>query len=179
MVLKTFSCPGYLRSEDVVVWLMHLLVNFLYINLTMSCCYGSILSTLVLIERDGGLSTLFHKCGFACQKRVLKTFPGPGYFRQWGSLAMSFTGKFVFIYLTVSSCYKSIPWTLALIGRDGSVSTLCHSCGFPCQQKLLNTFPGPGYLRYVHGVVWIWHLLVNLCIYSSLFNLATAQSLWL
>ena len=26
-------------------------------------------------------------------------------------------------------------------------------------------FPGPGYLHYKDGVVWLWHLLVNLCIY--------------
>ena len=44
------------------------------------------------------LSTLRHSCGLACQQRVLKTFPGPGYPpRGWGSLAMAFTSKFVYI----------------------------------------------------------------------------------
>ena len=32
-----------------------------------------------LIGRDGGLRTLCHGCRFACQQRVLKTFPGPAY----------------------------------------------------------------------------------------------------
>ena len=36
---------------------IYTLVN-LYIWLTISSCYGSIPLTLVLIERDGGLSTL-------------------------------------------------------------------------------------------------------------------------
>ena len=44
--------------------------------------------TLRLIGRDGGLSTLCHSCGFSCHQRVLKTFPGPGYLRGWGSLTI-------------------------------------------------------------------------------------------
>ena len=47
-----------------------------------------------------------------------------------------------------------------LIERDGGLSTLCHSCGFACQQRVLKTFPGPGYLCSEDGVVWLWHLLV-------------------
>ena len=43
--------------------------------------YGLIPFTLVLMGRDGGLSTLCHGCGFTCQ-RALKTFPGPGCFRS-------------------------------------------------------------------------------------------------
>ena len=73
--------------------------------------------------------------------------------RGWGSLTMTFTGKFVYIWLTISSCYGSIPLTLRLIGRDGGLSTLCHSCGFACQQRVLQKFPGPGYLRSKDGVV--------------------------
>ena len=49
--------------------------------------------------------------------------------------------------------YGSIPLTLGLIRRYGGLSTLCHSCGFPCQQRVLKTFPGPGYLREQGGVV--------------------------
>ena len=37
---------------------------------------------LVLIERDGGLSTLCHSCEFDYQQTGLKTFPGPGYLRS-------------------------------------------------------------------------------------------------
>ena len=33
------------------------------------------------------------------------------------------------------------------------VRALCHSCGFACQQRVLKTFPGPGYLRSKDGVV--------------------------
>ena len=49
--------------------------------------------------------------------------------------------------------YGSIPLTLGLIGRNGGLSTLCHSCRFACQQRVLKTFPGPGYLRSEDGVV--------------------------
>ena len=69
---------------------------------------------------------------------------------------------FVYIWLTISSCYGSIPLTLGLIWRDGGLSTLCHSCGFACKQRMLKTFPVPGYIRSEDGIVWLWHLLVNL-----------------
>ena len=47
----------------------------------------------------------------------------------------------------------SIPLTLGLIGKDGGLSTMCYSCGFACQQRVLKTFPGPGYLYSKDGVV--------------------------
>ena len=168
---------------------------------TISSCYGSIPLTLGLIERIGGLSTLCHSCRFACQHRVTKTFPGPSYLQGWGSLTMTFAGKFVYIshhfillwlnpfdirvdtkgwwfensmsklrvclsaggvenvswnyisllrrcgslwhslvnlyiWLTISSCYDSISLILGFIGRDGGLSTLCHSCKFACQQRI-------------------------------------------
>ena len=74
---------------------------------------------------------------------------------------MAFTGKFVYIWFTISSFYGSIPLALGLIGRDSRLSTLCHSCGFACQQRVLKTFSGPGYLHSEDGVVWLWHSLVN------------------
>ena len=40
--------------------------------------------------------------------------------------------KNLYIWLTISSCYGSIPLTLGLTGRDGGLSTLCRSCGFAC-----------------------------------------------
>ena len=49
--------------------------------------------------------------------------------------------------------YGSIPLALGLMGRDGGLSTLCHSCEFACQQMVLKTFPGPGYSRSEDGVV--------------------------
>ena len=66
----------------------------------------------------------------------------------------------LYIWLTISSCYGSITLTLVLIGREGGLSTLCHSCGFACQQRVLKTFPGPGYLRSEDGVVWLWHFCI-------------------
>ena len=42
---------------------------------------------------------------------------------------------------------------IGLIGRDGGLNTLRHSCGFACQQRVLKTFPGPGYLHSEDGVV--------------------------
>ena len=34
----------------------------------------------------------------------------------------------------------TIPLALGLIGKSGGLSTLCHSCGFACQQTVLKTF---------------------------------------
>ena len=59
----------------------------------------------------------------------------------------------LYICLTISSCSGSIPLALGLIGSDGGLNALCHSCGFACQQWVLNTFPGLGYLRSEDGVV--------------------------
>ena len=68
---------------------------------------------------------------------------------------------------------------LMAVARDSGLSTLCHSCGFACQQRALKTFPSPGYLCFKDGVVWLWHFLVILHIYGSPFYLATAQSQYL
>ena len=48
-------------------------------QLTISSCYSSVTLILVLIVRDGGLSTPCHSCRFDYQQRVLKTFSGPDY----------------------------------------------------------------------------------------------------
>ena len=53
----------------------------------------------------------------------------------------------LYMWLTISSYYDSIPLTLGLRGRDGGLSTLCHNCRFACQQRVLKTFPGPGCLH--------------------------------
>ena len=42
------------------------------------------------------------------------------------------------------------------------------------KQWVLKTFPGPGYLRSEDGVAWLWHLLVNLCIYIYI----SADQVW-
>ena len=36
---------------------------------------------------------------------------------------------------------------------NGGLSSLCHSSGFACQQRVLKTFPNPGYLRSEGGMV--------------------------
>ena len=100
-VLKTFSGFGFFPSDDGVVWLWHPLVN-LYKWLTISSCYGSIALALVLIGRGGGLSTLCHGCGFACQRRVLKTFLGPGYLHSEDGVAWLWhplVNLYIYIYI--------------------------------------------------------------------------------
>ena len=53
---------------------------------------------------------------------------------------------------------------LGLIKRDGGLSTMCHSYGLTCQQRVLKTFPSPGYLHSKDGVVRLRDSLVNLYI---------------
>ena len=48
---------------------------------TILSCYGSISVSLMLKERDGGLSTLCPNCGFDYKDKVLKTFPELDYVR--------------------------------------------------------------------------------------------------
>ena len=161
-VLKIIPVPGYLHSEDWIVCLWHPLVT-LYVWLTISSCYGSISLGLGLIVRDGGLSTLCDSCGFPCQQRVLKTFRGPGYFHtEDGVVRLWHPQLKLYEWLTILSCYDWMPLGLGFIWRDGSLSTLCHSCGFASHQRVLKTFPGPGYLHYEIGVVWLYQPLVNL-----------------
>ena len=151
---------------------------YIYINLyiwfTISSCYGSVPVTLGLIVRDGGLSTLCHICGFAWEQRVLKMFHGPGYLRYedgifwlWHSLVN------LYIWLTISSCYGSLPLALGLIGRDDGLSTPCYSCGFTCQQRVLKTFPGSGYLHSKDGVVLFIYLLYLTLVYRIVENIST------
>ena len=69
------------------------------------------------------------------------------------AIFISYLESYIYIWLTISSCYGSIPLGFGLIGMDGGLSTLCHSCGFACQQRMLKTFLGPGYLPSEDGVV--------------------------
>ena len=62
------------------------------------------------------------------------------------------------------------PFGLRFDREGWGLSTQCHSCGFACQQRVLKTFPGPGYLRSEDGVVWLWHSLVNLYTYIYLWQ---------
>ena len=66
---------------------------------------------------------------------------------------------YVHIYVLYIHILYSSPFHLAtaqsqylmMIGRDSGLSTLCHSCGFACQQRVLKTFPGSDYLRSEDG----------------------------
>ena len=67
---------------------------------------------------------------------------------------MSLTGKFVYMaYHFILLRLNPFDLSLGLIGRDGGLSTLCHGCEFACQQRVLKTFPGPGYLHSEDEVV--------------------------
>ena len=139
--------------------------------LTTSCSYGSIPLAWGLIGRDCGLSTLCHSCGFACHQWVLKTFPGPGYLYSedrvvwlWHSVVN------LYIWPTISSSYGSIPLVFWLIRRDGGLRTMCHSCRFASQQRVLKTFPDLGCLCSEDGVVWLWHRLVNFYIWLTILS---------
>ena len=141
-VLKIIPGPGYLHSEDGVVCLWHPPVT-LYVWLTISSCYGRIPLGLGLIVRDGGFITLCHSSGLASHQRVLKMFPGPGYLQlDDGLVRLRHPLVNLYMWLTISSCYGSNPWAFRLIVREGGLSTLCHSCGFACQQRVLKRFLG-------------------------------------
>ena len=166
-MLKTFRGPGHFQSKHRVVWLWHPLAN-LYIRLTISSCYDSISLAFGLIGRDEVLNTLCHSGGFACQQRMLKMFSGPVYLPSedgvvwlWHSLVN------LYVWLTISSCYGSIPLGLGLIGSDTGLSTLCHSCGLAFQQNVLKAFPASGYLHSEDGVVWLWHPLVSFYVWLT------------
>ena len=95
-----------------------------------------------LIVTDASLSIVCHSCRFACHQRVIKTFPGPGYLHsKYGVVWLWNRLVYFYIWLTISPCYGSIPLALVLIGTDGGLSTLCQSCRFAGQQRVLKTFP--------------------------------------
>ena len=81
-------------------------------------------------------------------------FPGAGYlYSEDGVVWLRLTLGNLYILLTISSSYRSIPLALGLTGRDGGLSILCHRCWFACQQRVLKMFRGPGYLCSKDGVV--------------------------
>ena len=118
---------------------------------------------------DGGLSTLSHGCGLACQQMVVQTFP------LWWSLHSDDGVVWLwhplvnwYIWLNISSCYGSIPLAWGLIGSYCGLSTLCQSCVFACQKRVLKTIPGSGCLHSESGVVWLWHRLEYLYVRSTI-----------
>ena len=167
-VLKIIPGPGYLHSEDGVVWLCNPRLN-LYIWVTISSCDGSISLGLGLILRDGGLITLCDSSRSARHQWELRIFPGPGYLHsKYAVIWLWHAMVNLYIWLTISSCYGSIILSFGLIVRDSRLTILCWTCGFACQQSLLKTFPGPGYLHTDDRVVWLWHPLVNLYVWHTI-----------
>ena len=70
---------------------------------------------------------------------------------MWCILTVAVTRKSVymahyFILLRLNPFYFRVD-------REGWWFEQCHSCGFACQQRVLKTYPGPGYLRSKDGVV--------------------------
>ena len=67
---------------------------------------------------------------------------------------MSLTGKFIYIaHHLILVQLNPFDLSLGLIGRHGGLSILWHSCRIVCHQRVLKTFPGPGYLQSKDGVV--------------------------
>ena len=57
---------------------------------------------------------------------------------------MAFTGKFV--YVSPFHLVRLNPFDLRVDWEGWWISSLCHSCGFACQLRVLKAFPGPVYL---------------------------------
>ena len=67
---------------------------------------------------------------------------------------MSLTGKFVYMaHHFILLRLNPFDLGLGLIGRDGGLSTLSQSLGFPCQKRVLKTFLGSFYLHSKDEVV--------------------------
>ena len=177
-VLKTFPGPAYFHSKDGVVWIWHFLVDF-YIKgsrFYLATTQSQSLMWLV-IGRDGDLNILCDNCEFYYQQRVLKMFPGPGYLFSKDGVAWMWH-FFVNMHMYGSPYYLVTPQSQCFVAieRDCGLSPLCHNSRFACQQRVLKTFPGPGYVCSKEGVVWLWHFFVNLHIHGSSFYLAATQS---
>ena len=174
--LKTFTCSGYLSSEDAIAWLWHLLVN-LAMWLAFSSCYNLMTLVLGLIGRNLGQSTLYHSCG-SLVSTALKT--GPDYLWPEDSIVWPWHILINFyMWLTILSCYGSIPVTLGLIRKDDGFITMYHSWQFSCQQRVLKTFTGSGYLLSGNRVFWLLHFLVNVYIWLTISSCSVSISLTL
>ena len=126
---------------------MAFLGKFVYIQIISLSCYSSIsvpygdwegwwfehsVSQLQVCLSAEGVKNVFSPCLFPL--------------RGWGSLAMAFFGKFGHIQLTILYTTAQSQY-LMVIGRNIALNTVCQSCRFSCQQKVLKTFSGPDYLR--------------------------------
>ena len=76
-----------------------------------------------------------------------------------------------FLSTLCAMCHESI----SVLIREMVVWALCViAAGFASPQRVLKMFPGPGYLRSKDGIVWLWHLSLNLH-YITLSNALNLQ----
>ena len=147
----------------------HVLVNFYIYSAEFETATAEA-QYLLLIERDGGLSTLWYGCWFACQQRVLKMFPGLDYLcsEDGGVWLWHVFGNF-HIFSSPFCLAMAQSQCLLVIERDGGLSYLCHSCRFACQQRVLKCFPGSSYIRLEDGVVFNYSMSCRTSIYLSIY----------
>ena len=114
------------------------------------CIYIYIVHHFILLR----LNLVCPRCEFTCQQNVLKTFSGLGYLHSkdgivwlWHFLLSLDIYNSSFYLATAKSLW------LMVIGRDGGLRILCHSCGFACRQRVLKTFSGRSYLSLVDRIV--------------------------
>ena len=101
------------------------------------------------------------------------TWPWLSPLRGWGSLNITFSGKFAYMV------HHFILLQLNPIGlrvdRDGNLSTLCQSCGFACQERVwLSPLRRWGSLTYICIYIYIYayiyiHIYVYMYIYYILY----------
>ena len=66
--------------------------------------------------------------------------------RGWGSLLWHFLVN-LDLYSSSFCLITEQAWYLIVNGRNVGLSTLRHSCGSACHQRVPKMFPGPGYLQ--------------------------------
>ena len=127
---------------------------------------GSIPLTLVLIERDGDLSTLCHSCGFDYQLRFqIVSWPYLCQFRGWGSLTMTFTGKFTLGFLSITF---SIHRTAEEGGRYLFNSSLPLSRSRTQTGNLLYTYVILIYIYIAYMYIYVYCIYIYIYIYINL-----------
>ena len=120
---------------------IYVMLILVLLDLSTLCAVDH-LQLLILYSLLSFLSTLW----FVCTNSVSPVHYVPKFIGCHKAIVVYPVGQIIFmIQLVISSCYGSVQY-LIIIGRDGGLSTLCHSCGFACQQKVLKTFPGTGLL---------------------------------
>ena len=110
-----------------VVWLWHFLVNLdissspFHLATAQSQC-------LMATGMDSGSTTLCHSWGFACQQRLLKTFPGPGHLHSKDRVALCSLLSLSLLSLSLCSLslsLLSLSLSLLSLSFSLSLSSLC------------------------------------------------------